>query len=131
MLARILVPLVVAAAVLAGAGPATAKSCGDIIDEGYTPRDIRATNTSCKVARRVSKVVAKVPSFGGCTDAKGSGASFHLIIREPCKRKGYRCHGTRRGQGVRVKCTRGAKRIRFDLGEWPGLLGDGAIVAHQ
>jgi hypothetical protein len=39
VLARILVPLVVAAAVLAGAGPATAKSCGDIIDEGDTPRD--------------------------------------------------------------------------------------------
>jgi hypothetical protein len=59
VLARILVPLVVAAAVLAGAGPATAKSCGDVIDEGYAPRD---------------------------------------------------------GRGVRVKCTRGAKRIRFDLG---------------
>jgi hypothetical protein len=116
MLARILAPVVVAAAALTLAGPAGAKSCGDIIDEGYTPRDIHATRTSCKVARLVSRVVAKVPSFGGCTDAKGYGASFQLIIREPCKRKGYRCHGTDRGQGVRVRCRRGAKRIRFDLG---------------
>jgi hypothetical protein len=38
---RILAPIVVVAATLVLAGPAGAKSCGDVIDEGYPPRDIR------------------------------------------------------------------------------------------
>jgi hypothetical protein len=57
-----------------------------------------------------------VPEFGGCTAAKGYGATFRIVIREPCKRKGYTCHGKQRRKGVRVKCARGAKRVRFDLG---------------
>jgi hypothetical protein len=105
------------AAVLGLAGPAGAKTCADIAGEGYTPRHIHATGPSCRTARRVAKVVAKDPSFGGCTVAKPSGAYYRLVVREPCKRKGYRCrNGKRLGQsGIRVRCNRGAKRFRFDL----------------
>jgi hypothetical protein len=114
MLIRALIPAAAAAAVaLTFAGPATARSsCGMTGGAGVTPSNIHATHTSCHTARGVATRVAKVPSFGGCT---ASGSNGGLFIRQPCKRKGYRCHGKHFSQGLRVRCTRGAKRIRFDL----------------
>jgi hypothetical protein len=93
-------------------GTADARTCRDIGAEGYTPTNIHARNTTCRVARRVATRVAKVPTFGGCIGAGRNG----LFIHEPCRRLGYRCHGSDRGLGIRVRCARWHKRIRFDLG---------------
>jgi hypothetical protein len=97
---------------LAFPGSAAARTCRDIGAEGYTPTNIHAKRTTCRVARRVARRVAKVPTFGGCTGAGKNG----LFIHQPCKRFRFRCHGEDHGLGVRVRCARGDKRIRFDLG---------------
>jgi hypothetical protein len=109
--------VVVAAVALGAPGTASAsRSCAPVVDEGITPTNIHAVGTPCRVARRVATRVAKVPSFGGCTDARRADGRSQLFIRQPCKRFGYRCRdGRDLGEGVRVKCSRGAKRIRFDL----------------
>jgi hypothetical protein len=111
----ILVLVAAAAVVLLAPSGAAARTCAPIIDEGYTPTNIHAVHTSCRTARRVAAKVAKVPSFGGCTDGKQDSGGFQLFIREPCKRKGFRCHGKPLGEGVRVRCSRPGHRFRFDL----------------
>jgi hypothetical protein len=110
---RALILLAAALAVaVAFPGPADARTCRDIGAEGYTPTNIHAKHTTCRVARRVAKRVAKVPTFGGCIGAGQNG----LFLHQPCKRFRFRCHGSDRGLGIRVRCSRGHKRIRFDLG---------------
>jgi hypothetical protein len=104
--------LAAAALALALPDPAAARTCRDIGAEGYTPTNIHAKRTTCRTARRVAKRVAKVHTFGGCLGAGAHG----LFIHQPCRRYGYRCRGADRGLGVRVRCARGAKRIRFDMG---------------
>jgi hypothetical protein len=107
--------MIAAAAVVAGfafAGPADARTCRDLGAEGYAPTNIHARHTTCRVARRVAKRVAKVPTFGGCIGAGSNG----LFLHQPCKRFRFRCHGSDRGLGIRVRCVRADERIRFDLG---------------
>jgi hypothetical protein len=109
---RALISLAAVAAALVLADGADARTCRDLGPAGYAPVNILAKHTTCRVARRVAKRVAKVPTYGGCTGAGRNG----LFLHEPCRRLGYRCHGADRGLGIRVRCSRGLKRIRFDLG---------------
>ena len=104
--------LVVCALILAaGTSPASARTCRDMGPEGYAPTNIRVKHATCRTARRVAARVSEVPTYGGC---KGAGRRG-LFIHQPCRRLGYRCRGADLGLGVRVRCRKGHRLIRFDI----------------
>ncbi|UGS36496.1 hypothetical protein [Capillimicrobium parvum] len=114
----LLVTLAVAAlAAVAGPAAASAKGCGDILDEGITPQNIAVSRTSCAKGRSVADAVAKVPDapWRGCVVIRRSG----LRLTDPCVQQGFRCAVAERlgarGFGMRVQCRRGSRTVTFAL----------------
>jgi len=109
-LAGLLGALVLAAG--AAPTPANAGSCGQIYGEGILPQEISAGGVSCHTARKLASAVSKVPSFGGCTDVTGDS-----LIFMPCVRMRFRCATVARlsRTELRIRCGRGASRVRFVL----------------
>lgn len=98
-----------------GAAAAT-RSCSPVLGEGTTPKRIRATNESCREAKKVAGAVGTVTAdpFNGCV-----GGSSRIQLVSPCVRRGYRCRtisriGFRDG-GIRVSCRRGTRSVKIDL----------------
>ena len=114
----LLISLAVAGALAATVpAAASAKGCGDILDEGITPQDIVASGASCAKARSVARAVAKVPDapWNGCVVIRRSG----LRLTDPCVQQRFRCVVAgrlgARGYGMRVRCTRGSRVVTFAL----------------
>ncbi len=106
---RLLVVLAVLATALGTAtpAPAAAKRCGttDLVinDDPYTKaRGIKATGTSCRVAKRVAKAAARAAD-------QGTFAKRYRARRFTCK--GVESYGVY--YAMHYTCRRGAARIRF------------------
>jgi len=96
---------------------ASAKGCGDVLDEGITPQRIRVSHVSCPTGRSLARDVAKVPDapWHGCVEIRRRG----LRLTDPCVKRRFRCAVARRlgarGYGMRVQCRRGSRQVTFDL----------------
>ncbi len=114
---RLLLATTLAMFAFPGEGAAAAtRSCSPVLGEGTTPTRIRATNESCREAKKVAGAVGKIAEapFNGCI-----GGSSRIQLVSPCVRRGYRCRtisriGFRDG-GIRVSCRRGTRSVKFDL----------------
>jgi hypothetical protein len=113
MLLRPIAPLALLAAfvLLAVAAPAASaapeRRCGDLPGAADAPQDIRAAGVSCRRARSLARSHARHSGRGERCD----------LAKASCVLDGYRCHRTFFGNaGTRVRCTKGAKRVRFFFG---------------
>jgi hypothetical protein len=96
---------------LAAAAPAASgvreRRCGDVAGPPSAPQDVRAAGVSCRTAKRLARRhEARVDRGERCD------------LRKPvCRLDGWRCRRTFFGNsGTRVRCSRGAARLRFFYG---------------
>jgi hypothetical protein len=107
--------LAAALVVAALAVPATAtgqtpeRRCGDLGGPAGSgpPQNVRARGVSCKTARRLARRHRRNVSSGEPCD----------LTNRSCKLGAWTCRRTFFGNsGTRVRCTRGADRVRFVYG---------------
>jgi hypothetical protein len=107
VLPPLLIGLVVLLALSGGAPAATERACGDVAGSVQPPQDVRAVGVGCVAARRLAR-----------HHWRQSGRYDHCSLgKKACRLDGWRC--TRRffgNSGTRVRCTKGAARVRFFYG---------------
>ena len=98
-------------ALLAAAAPAASglreRRCGDVAGPPSAPQGVRAAGVSCATAKRLAR-----------RHANRSGRGERCDLRKAsCRLGGWRCRRTFFGNsGTRVRCIRGAARVRFFYG---------------
>ena len=102
--------LILAAATIAGsANAATERQCGDIgtLSQPDAPQHVRALGTGCTTARRVARRHWHRIGDGERCD----------LSKAKCTIGAWTCRRTFFGNsGTRVRCSRGADRVRFIYG---------------
>ena len=99
------------ALLLAAAAPASSalpeRRCGDVAGPPSAPQGVVATGVSCATAKRLARRHAARTGRGERCDLR----------KASCRLDGWRCRRTFFGNsGTRVRCARGAARVRFFYG---------------